>query len=439
MKKRIHLLPLLLASVGSAANAAPACQLDKVQMLFERPSHDQAAITQLLQVCVDAGSTDYRAYMFLGVIARERHQMDDAAALLEKAHALAPQESAPTLELALTREWRHEPDAARALYQRVLAGDHVSRPALLGVARVDRSQYHFEAAGRIYRALLQVNPQDVDARDGLASVALANRQFDVARDGYRAVLKDAPDNSEAQAGLVAVDSSWRYQLDMSAGAISSNMGTAGTGSIDLLAYLDATDALELGFLHNTEELLSAQLSEQTLLPSDDLRVGYYRTVPLDYHWSLTYDFRHHDGLPSEHWVQANVGRYFAGGLQWFVGARESFGAARWNTQLVQAGLMVPVTGTWDFVGTGYFARYPKIGLSGGYRENYALNVDVERQGPGNSFFSAGAGYSPDIDNTDVHARIVLPVADRSAVLFSIEHISINNEFQVTGGLRFFLQ
>lgn len=442
MKMYSHLAPLLFVSMGSAANAAPVCDLNAAQALFGRPSRDDAAIKPLLQVCLDAGSTDYRTYMFLGVIARDRHEMNDAATLLQKAHDLAPQEPAPALELALTHEWRNEPEAARALYQSVLAANPASRPAHLGLARVDRSQYRFEEAAEIYRALLQVDPQDVDARNGLAAIALANRQLDIARAEFQAVLKDAPDNGEAQAGLAGSDRTWRYQLDVTGGAIHSNMGTAGSAGIDLLTYLGATDALDVGWLHYTDELPSAQLTQQTLLPSDDLRIGYYRIVASDYHWAVTYDYRNHDGLPSEHWLQGNVGSYFAGGLQWFFEVRESFGAAQWNNQLVHAGLMVPITGYWDVVGSGYFANlqnnFPGI-TTRSYSQNYAVNVDIERQGPGDSFFLVGAGYSPDIDNTDVHARLILPVIDRGAILFSVEHISINNESQITAGWRFFLQ
>ena len=442
MRPHFYFVTLLLASTGSAAYGAPLCQLDEVQALFAKPSHDAAAIKPLLQSCIDTGSTDYRAYMLLGVIARDQHQMDDAATLLEKAHALAPQESAPTLELALTREWRNELDAARALYQSVLATNPASRPALLGLARIDRSQYRFEEAAQIYRTLLQTDPHDVDARNGLASIALANRQYDDARTEFQSVLTDAPNNSEAQAGLAGIDKAWRYQLDVTGGATHLRSGTAGSGNIDLLTYLNATDALELGVLYNSNELPSTGLAEQTLLPSDEVQVGYYRNVPFDYHWSLTYDYRDHNGLPSEHWVQASAGSYFAGDLQWFAEARESFGADRWNGQLLHAGLIVPMVEDWDVDLSGYFAHFRDIGAMnsiGPYSHNYAVNADIEKQGPGNSFLAFGAGYSPDIENTDVHARVTLPVTDRTAILFSVEHASINNEFQVTAGWRFFLQ
>jgi tetratricopeptide (TPR) repeat protein len=441
MKIYPFLLPLILVSTAEA-EGAPLCQLDEAQALFDKPSPDHAAIRHLLQACVDTGSTDYRAYMLLGVTARDQHDLDDAAKFLERAHDLAPKEASPALELAVTDEWRNEPDAARALYEGVLSADPTSRPALLGLARVDRSQYRFDQASEIYNALLRANPKDVDARNGLAAIALANRELDTARAGFQSVLKDAPGNAEAQAGLAGVDNTWRYQLDLTGGAIHSNTGTAGSGGADLLLYVNATDAVELGALFNSDELPSPQLTEQTLLPSDDFRVGFYRNVPSDYHWSVTYDYRSHDGLPSEHWLQANVGSYFADGLQWFLNARESFGDVRWNNQLIQAGLDIPLTGPWDVAVSGYFAHSQNSSLmfpTGGRRENYAVNADIERQGPGNSFFLVGAGYSPDIDNTDVHARLVLPVTDRTAFLFSIEHVSINDETQATVGWRFFFQ
>ena len=442
MKICPFLLPLMLVSMESAAEGAPVCQLDEAQTLFDKPSRDDDAIRHLLQACIDAGSTDYRVYMLLGVTARDQSDLDDAAKFLEKAHDLAPRESAPALELAVTDEWRNEPNAARALYQGVLAADPASRPALLGLARVDRSQYRFEEAVEIYNALLRANPKDVDARNGLASIALANRELDTARGEFQSVLKDAPGNAEAQAGLAGVDNTWRYQLDLTGGATNANTGTAGSGGADLLMYVNATDAVELGALFNSDELPSPQLAEQTLLPSDDFRVGFYRNVPSDYHWSVAYDYRNHDGLPSEHWLQANVGSYFGDGLQWFLNARESFGDVRWNNQLIQAGLDIPITASWDVAVSGYYAHLQNNSLTflpGGYSESYAVNADIERQGPGNSFFLVGAGYSPDIDNTDVHARLVVPATDRTAILFSIEHVSINNETQATVGWRFFFQ
>ena len=68
-----------------------------------------------------------------------------------------------------------------------------------------------------------------------------------------------------------------------------------------------------------------------------------------------------------------------------------------------------------------------------------VGIDVNRQGPGNSFLNFGAGYSPEISNVDVHARLVLPTSSRGALLFSIEHVSVNHELLANIGWRFYWQ
>jgi len=440
MKPERLLVPLWLVAMGSLAHAAPACELDRAQQLFARQPRPDADIAALLSSCT--GSTDYRVFLLEGLMARDNHRLDEAAALLEKAHGLAPREISPTLELALTREWRDEPRAARVLYEQALAADPKSRAALLGLARVARAQYHFAEADRIYRQLLLANPRDVEARNGLAWIALSEKQFDLAHDGFQQVLAQSPENVEAKDGLNGIDNSWRYQVDLTAGATHSDQGTAGSGGIDLLTSLDATGTLETGIFHNSSELPSAQLTEQTLLPSNDFRVGYFWRVPSNYNLSLSYDYRDHSGLPAEHWLQAAAGSYISHDFQWFAGIRESFGAPQWNNQLAQAGLIGTVAKNWEVVGTGYYSTFEIAGpgtASHSRDSDYAFALDINRQGPGNSFFNIGAGYSPDIDNFDIHARAVLPVGARNALLLSVEHISVNNEVQATIGWRCYFQ
>jgi len=46
------------------------------------------------------------------------------------------------------------------------------------------------------------------------------------------------------------------------------------------------------------------------------------------------------------------------------------------------------------------------------------------------------GYSPLIDNLDLHARAILPVTDRIALQLIAAHNSVNADTRVTAGLRF---
>jgi hypothetical protein len=269
-----------------------------------------------------------------------------------------------------------------------------------------------------------------------------DKQFDQARTGYQQVLTDFPDNAEAKAGLTGIDSSYRYQLDLLTGYVNSDQGSSVGGGADLLASLNATDSLELGFYHNDKELPAPELAQQTLLPSNDFRVGYISRVPQNYDWSISYDYRDHSGLATEHWLQGGVGGYVLDGVQLFAGLRDSFGAPQWDGQLADAGVISSVADGWEVVGTGYFSSYAVQVPGGkwhGHDTDYAFSADLNRQGPGNTFFNIGVGYSPDLDNFDVHGRAVIPVIAGNALLFSIDHVSINNETQATIGWRFFLQ
>ncbi len=423
---------LCLVALGKAAQAGAACDLDATQKLFaDRPRPD-AAITSGLQACAKAGSNDYRLFLLQGVMARDQHRLDEAAALLEKAHGLAPRQPAPALELAVTQEWRDKTAEARRLYESILASDPTSRPAQLGLARVARAQYRFEEARRIYRAMLDRDAGDLEAQNGLAWIALAEKRLAAARAGFERVLAASPGDPEAAAGLTGANHAWRYQLDLTTGLVRTNSGTSVGGGVDLLTYVGATNQVEIGYYHNSSQLPSSELSQQTVLPSNDVRIGYYDAVPNHYNWSVTYDYRDHGALPSEHWLQFGAGSYLTPGLQWFAGFRESFGASQWNSQLLQGGVIQALGDHWDIVGAGYFSSFEKVGLNGvslGRGFSDAFDVDLNRQGPGNWFVNLGAGYSPDLGTVDVHGRLMLPLNHDNAFVFSLTHISVNNEYE----------
>jgi tetratricopeptide (TPR) repeat protein len=434
------LLLCLLAALGPIAQADITCSTDQVQQLFAQRPRADGPVTDLLAACVQANALDRQVLTMLGVIAREQGRLDQAANFFGKAHELAPHDTAAMLELAVTQEWRHDPQSARSLYQDVLSANPASRPALLGLARVARAQYRLVEARTIYARLLESDSQDIEARNGMAWVALADKRLDEARDGFQGVLASDPQNAEARDGLSGIAHSWPYQLDVNGGLTHTPAGKAWSGSASLHVDLDATSTLEVGAYHYSNELPTVQLTEQTPLPSNDIRLGYYVRVPDSYNWSLIYDYRGHDNLPTEHWLEARVGDYFADRLQWFASVRQSFGAPEWDNRLVQAGLVVPLAGTWEIVPTAYFQQ-AKIQLTptlfAGERNLFAYGLDLNRQGPGNSFFNVGAGYSPDISNVDLHTRWVLPTGPQASLLVSIEHVSVNREYQASIGWRFY--
>jgi tetratricopeptide (TPR) repeat protein len=168
--------------------------------LFGQQPRPTATVEGLLADCVAAGSTDYRIYMLMGVIARDAGDREHAIADLRKAHEIVPLEPNPALELGFTLEAQHPPEA-REVYEETLARDPASRPATLGLGRVARSQNRLDEARGIYERLLAVNPKDPDALNGMAWLALAEHNREQARAGFEHVLTIAPDNEEAKIGL----------------------------------------------------------------------------------------------------------------------------------------------------------------------------------------------------------------------------------------------
>ena len=418
----------LLLPAGTAH--AEDCQIDKAQQLFGSVPRPDSDIVEILSNCERLGSQDWRVFMLRGVIAREQGHLLTATTYLDKSHALASNEINPMLELAFTLELRSQWSKARVLFDRVVSLDPQSRAALLGLAQVARARYHFDEAEKIYDQLLQKDPADVDAQNGKAWIALARLKFNEARGDFGKVLAAHLDNYEARVGLVSIEGAWRYQLDVMGGVVHTVAGTAWSGSASLLVNLDPTSLLEVGTYHYSSELPAAQLVSQTALPSNDIRLGYYTRVPQDYNWSVTYDYRQHNALPTEHWLEASGGSYILDDYQWFAGVRQSFGAPEWNNRLWRLGLIAPVTDTWDASAIGYWEQH-EIPTRG---STYAVVANVDRHGSDGSYVEFGAGYNPDYNNVDLHTRAVWPVG-KGALLFSFEHVSVNHEILATVGWR----
>src|SRR5262245_14562702 len=108
---RIGIASLLVAcSVGSVPVALgqqggqQGCDIEEAQRLFGQHPRSVATVERLLSACVAAGSTDYRVYMFLGVMARDAGNRERAIDYLKKARQLDPAAPNPALELAFTLE-----------------------------------------------------------------------------------------------------------------------------------------------------------------------------------------------------------------------------------------------------------------------------------------------------------------------------------------------
>ena len=314
-------LLLAVCSIGPLSTAygqqgpQQGCEIDEAQKLFGQQPRPDATIEPLLKACVAAGATDYRVYMFLGVMARDAGDRERAIGYLRKAHELDPAAPNPALELGFTLEAAHGDEAAK-VYDEILVRDPNNRPALLGLARVDRGQNRLEKARAIYERLVAANPNDPDALNGLAWLQLADRNRVEGTKGFEHVLVLDPNNAEAKIGLAKAKDVYRYTFDTNGLLVTTATGTSwGFGATALLG-LTAFDTLELGETHFGNEIQTLTAVGVATLPSDDIRIGWNRLVPLTYASSLTYDYRGHKSLPTEHWLDAGLTLYLTDYLRW---------------------------------------------------------------------------------------------------------------------------
>jgi hypothetical protein len=200
-----------------------------------------------------------------------------------------------------------------------------------------------------------------------------------------------------------------------------------------LAGVTAFDTLELGWQHFTNELQTVSAAGLATLPSDDITVGYHRLMPLNYAFSLVYDYRDHASLPTEHWIDGGIDLYVTDWLRWFGGYRQAFGGFQYNGRLIRTGLSATVAPSWEVTGTVYDSAQASFG---NYKNLWSGVIDVTYYGPHNLLVTAGGGYSPLIDNLDLHARAILPVTERFAVELIAAHNSVNADTRATAGLLF---
>jgi cytochrome c-type biogenesis protein CcmH/NrfG len=422
----------LLLCVCAAAQAQQACQIDEAQRLFGQQPRPVATIAPMLEACAVAGSTDYRVYMFQGVMARDAGDRPRAMERLKKAREVDPKAINPALELGFTLELEHGAEA-RQVYEQVLQLDPSNRAALLGLGRVARGQNRLDEARAIYQRLLAANPKDVDALNGMAWLALADRKREQGRTGFEQVLALEPGNEEAKIGLSKAEGVYRYTFDANGGFVSTASGNSwgfgGRGEAGITAF----DTLQLGWMHYTNELQTLSAIGVSVLPSDTITVGYSRLVPLSYAVSLTYDYRGHRSLPTEHWIDGGVTIYMTDWLRWFGGYRQMFGSFQYDGRLIRTGLSASLSDSWQVSATFYDAAQA---IFNNYQEILSWVFDVTWYGPRNMLVVAGVGYSPLINNVDLHARTILPVTDRVAVQLIVGHNSINYDTRATVGLRF---
>ena len=121
-----------LPDFGARQCAQPGCDIEQAQRLFGQQPRPTAEVERLLAACQTAGSTDYRVYMFLGVMARDAGDRERAIEFLQKAHDMAPAGAQSGARARLHAGGRASPARRSQVYEEILARDPASRPALLG-------------------------------------------------------------------------------------------------------------------------------------------------------------------------------------------------------------------------------------------------------------------------------------------------------------------
>ncbi|MED5547024.1 MAG: tetratricopeptide repeat protein [Pseudomonadota bacterium] len=420
----IHLPPPAAAQDG-------ACDIEEIQRMFGMTPRPLSKLRKSLHTCEATGATDYRVSLFLGVLAREDGEQDTAIAHLRRAMQMAPGETNPALELGVTLEAAH-PDEARDVYTNLLTRDPALRPARLGLARVARRQNHLHEAETLYRQLLEQNRADIDARNGLSWLALARHRPRRARQGFEEVLRTEPGNAEARASLAMIGDVHHYTLEMG-GIIASTPETTSHGmQLHGTAALGAFDTLELGWSHASADIATVSANGLTILPRDDVTLGYHRLVPLGYAISVVYDYRGHGALPTEHWIDGSVTIYLTDRVRWSGGYRKSFGDALYDGRLLRTGLGVDVAPRWQVTATLYNSQQAAFE---DYRSLWSGALDITYAGPHELVLSAGVGVTPAIDNRDLHLSALVPISGHVALRLAASHNSYSSAQSLSAGLR----
>ncbi|MFT4193568.1 tetratricopeptide repeat protein [Ottowia sp.] len=395
-----------------------------------------AQITALLARCAEAQPADWHVPWLQGRLARDQRQLDAALAALRRAHAMAPEETAPAFDLAVALEWHGDFIEADTLYAHLLRADPASQPALLGRARVARALGRTEAARGFYQQAQRAEPAGREARLGLAWLDLHQLRADTARENFRQLLAEAPDDPEAARGLQAADQSFRLRFDASLGTARLAAGTATTASAAAMLLFNAQEGVEFSLGRSNRELPAERLTDRSPLPAWQARVGYHARTEGGLRWSASVERRERDASPAEHRVELRFTRRLGAAddspLQWYLGGRKSF-SSPWNASLLFGGLSYDLDRQWTVAGTYYSGHERASGTQ------QAVALDLYREtGARGLLVNLGVAYGRQPSNLGVHGRLIYPLSRTHAVVFSLERRSLGHELEASVGWRYLL-
>jgi tetratricopeptide (TPR) repeat protein len=222
-------LPLQFRSIALTAALAlfsnstfAECEIQKATENFAQNKPDLAE--EQYNHCISQGSSIAESYFYLGIIYRNKNDLEKAHNLLSKAAENNPNNVGYQLELAVTLEWLGKLKTAKDIYQRILEQDSNNLPASLGVARMEHWQGNVNRAVKLYRSILLDNPDNQATELGLAFSLLADNKLQESRELFQKILTADPSNVSAVDGVEMLDDIRTRKFEVSTGAIKPDAG-----------------------------------------------------------------------------------------------------------------------------------------------------------------------------------------------------------------------
>lgn len=220
LKFRSIALTAALALISNATFAE--CEIQKATENFQQNKPDLAE--EQYNHCISLGSSIAESYFYLGIIYRNKNDLEKAHNLLSKAAENDPDNVGYQLELAVTLEWLGKLKNAKDIYQRILEQDSRNLPAALGVARMEHWQGYVNGSIKRYKSILLDNPDNQATELGLAFSLLADSKLQDSRELFEKILKADPSNLSAVDGIKMLDDIRTRKFEINTGAVKPDSG-----------------------------------------------------------------------------------------------------------------------------------------------------------------------------------------------------------------------
>jgi len=314
---RIGILATLLL-FACLTTAAAESKINTAREHLANQELDQAYA--LLVTLVDTNTAESDAYLFLGVLERDRGALQRAINVFEQGVSKGSADAALLSELAMTYAWKQRFREALQTYERILGKTPDHRGALLGSARVLAWAGRDSKAMSIYKAVLQDDPSDLEAMRGLAFVHKGRLELREAKALYQRVLSESPDDAESLEGLRSIQQTKRLRLEAAFGVArdaSGSLAPSGTAAVQYrydhkstlraqwqssasaftgASATDLADANEhrasIGISRKLGTWVSADLGYQVRMSEDTVHAIQLATgLKLSEHWNLDLGLR----------------------------------------------------------------------------------------------------------------------------------------------------